>query len=103
MGVTDIMMIKFLLLSLLGLLSVSRAEISSDGLMFAEKMAFVLCDSDKMIGLTWHEVEMCEERFADMLAKEDIDVPSREDFDSADLNGDGTLVMEEWKKWISSD
>ena len=45
--VTDIMMIKFLLLSLLGLLSVSRAEISSDGLMFAERMAFVLCDSDK--------------------------------------------------------
>ena len=45
--VTDIMMIKFLLLSLLGLLPVSRAEISSDGLMFAERMAFVLCDFDK--------------------------------------------------------
>ena len=93
----------FAILALLCLISVTRAEISSDGLMFAEKMAFVLCDSDKMFGLTWHEVEMCEERFADMLAKEDIDVPSREDFDSADLNGDGTLVMEEWKKWISSD
>merc|ERR1711894_140115 len=95
--VTDIMMIKFLLLSLLGLLPVSRAEISSDGLMFAERMAFVLCDSDKMFGLTWREVERCEERFADMLTEEDIPVPSKVDFDAADLDGDGTLTMEEWK------
>ena len=25
-----------------------------------ERMAFSLCDSDKMVGLTWVEVEQCE-------------------------------------------
>ena len=54
-----------------------------------------------MFGLTWREVESCEERFADMLTMEDIPVPSKEDFDAADLDGDGTLTMEEWRKWIS--
>merc|ERR1712241_731742 len=98
---SDITMIKSVLLLSLSLLSLSQAEISSAGLMFAEKMAFVLCDSDKMFGLTWMEVERCEERFADMLTMEDIPVPSKEDFDAADLDGDGTLTMEEWRKWIS--
>ena len=55
----------------------------------------------QMFGLTWREVESCEERFADMLTMEDIPVPSKEDFDAADLDGDGTLTMEEWRKWIS--
>ena len=55
----------------------------------------------QMFGLTWREVERCEERFADMLTMEDIPVPSKEDFDAADLDGDGTLTMEEWRKWIS--
>merc|ERR1711874_401544 len=94
MGVTDIMMIKFLLLSLLGLLPVSRAEISSDGLMFAERMAFVLCDSDKMFGLTRREVERCEERFADMLTQEDIPVPSKEDLTRRTLTG---TELSPWK------
>ena len=94
-------MTKILLLLSVCLISVTRAEISSAGLMFAEKMAFVLCDSDKMFGLTWHEVEKCEERFADTLTMENIPVPSKVDFDMADLNEDGTLTMEEWKEWIS--
>jgi hypothetical protein len=25
-----------------------------------ERMAFQMCDSDKMVGLTWREVEKCE-------------------------------------------
>merc|ERR1712051_416936 len=98
--ITAIIMIKsVLLLSLFCLLPLSQAEISSAGLMFLEKAAFVLCDRDKMIGLTWLEVEKCEERFADTLAMENIKVPSKEDFDSADLNKDGTLTMEEWEQW----
>jgi len=102
MGQSLITMTKILLLlGLVCLTSVTRAEISSAGLMFAEKMAFVLCDSDKMFGLTWHEVEKCEERFADNLAVENIPVPNKDDFDMADLNDDGTLTMEEWKEWIS--
>ena len=93
-------MTRILLLLSVCLLSLTRAEISSAGLMFAEKMAFVLCDSDKMFGLTWDEVEKCEKRFADTLDKENIPVPNKNDFDMADLNDDGTLTMEEWKEWI---
>ena len=33
----------------------------------AEKMAFMMCDSDKMVGLTWHEVESCIQRYAGLL------------------------------------
>ena len=31
-----------------------------DELVTEEKMAFIVCDSDKMVGLTWQEVEKCE-------------------------------------------
>ena len=64
-------------------------------------MAFKVCDSDKMMGLTWLEVLKCEEKFAELLALEDIPVPSKEDFDSADADHDGVLYKEEWNDWIS--
>ena len=67
--------------------------------MVEERMAFRVCDSDRMVGLTWVEVDACEERFADLLAAQNILTPSEEDFVSADLNGDGTLVFEEWQEW----
>ena len=38
--------------------------------------------------------------FADMLAAEDVDIPSKEDFLDADLNEDGTLMFGEWKMWV---
>ena len=70
-------------------------------IQFLEMRAFKVCDSDKMMGLTWLEVEKCEERFADLLALEDITVPSKEVFDSADADQDGVLYIEEWNDWFS--
>ena len=35
-----------------------------------------------------------------MLAALCIDIPTEEDFESADLNGDGTLLFEEWREWV---
>ena len=64
-------------------------------------MAFMVCDSDRMVGLTWDEVEACEVRFADVLAAENIPLPSEADFESADLNRDGTLLFEEWEEWVN--
>merc|ERR1712168_384674 len=69
-------------------------------LLEEERKAFEICESDKMIGLTWREVEKCEERFGDLLEENGIPVPSEEDFNDADLNGDGTLLFEEWKEWV---
>ena len=51
----------------------------------AEQMAFSLCDSDKMVGLTWKEVEDCIERFGSMLEAENIPLPTYENFHEADL------------------
>eukprot|EP00091_Calanus_sinicus_P003687 TRINITY_DN1384_c0_g1_i1.p1 TRINITY_DN1384_c0_g1~~TRINITY_DN1384_c0_g1_i1.p1 ORF type:complete len:151 (-),score=76.09 TRINITY_DN1384_c0_g1_i1:90-497(-) len=65
-----------------------------------ERKAFQMCDSDRMIGLTWREVEKCEVRFADYLEEQDIPIPSKEDFEAADLNADGTLMFEEWEEWV---
>ena len=70
-------------------------------IQFFEMMAFKVCDSDKMMGLTWKEVEKCEERFADLLTLEDIPIPSKDDFDSADEDRDGILYKREWNEWIS--
>merc|ERR1712034_281654 len=78
---------------------VQGMEIPED-LREEERRAFALCDSDRMMGLTWKEVEKCEARYADLLAEQDIPIPSKEDFDAADLNGDGTLMFEEWEEWV---
>ena len=76
-------------------------SLPADEIQFFEMMAFKVCDSDKMMGLTWPEVQKCEERFGDLLALEDIPIPSKEDFDSADGDKDGVLYKEEWNNWIS--
>merc|ERR1711970_1541590 len=65
-----------------------------------QRMAFRVCDSDRMEGLTWKEVSMCEERFSNLLTSQNIAIPSEADFRSADLNGDGRLVYGEWKQWV---
>ena len=30
----------------------------------------------------------------------DIDIPSEDDFHEADLDGNGTLMFEEWEEWV---
>ena len=70
----------------------------------AEQMAFSICDSDRMVGLTWKEVESCIERYSALLETEGIDVPTYENFHAADLEGnnDGTLTMDEWLTWAEA-
>ena len=68
--------------------------------MAEERMAFMVCDSDRMMGLNWQEVKSCEERFAALLDAQNIPIPSKADFESADLNEDGTLLFEEWQQWV---
>eukprot|EP00092_Neocalanus_flemingeri_P070493 GFUD01086539.1.p1 GENE.GFUD01086539.1~~GFUD01086539.1.p1 ORF type:complete len:149 (-),score=29.20 GFUD01086539.1:99-545(-) len=59
-----------------------------------EEAAFVLCETDGEVGLTWTEVENCEDKFGDF----GIPLPTIEDFNFFDLNGDGTLLLEEWQQ-----
>merc|ERR1711953_152721 len=64
-----------------------------------ERLAFMLCEADGEEGLTWTEVEDCEERFAYLLTEMGQDVPTEEDFNSVDLNLDGILEFDEWAAW----
>merc|ERR1711997_728377 len=91
-----------LLLSLACLFSLTRGNAVPAGeIQFLEMVAFKVCDSDKMMGLTWKEVKKCEERFGELLTLEDIPIPSEDDFNSADKDSNGILYKEEWNDWIS--
>merc|ERR1719153_462353 len=58
-----------------------------------EETAFGECESDGEEGLTWAEVEQCEDKYADY----GVPLPTFEDFQECDLDNDGTLLMEEWR------
>ena len=61
-----------------------------------EMAAFELCDMDRMVGLTWREVEACEQRYAGVLEDQGIAVPTFAMFQEADEDGNGVLFYEEW-------
>ena len=95
-----------------------------------EEIAFAACDSDQVEGLTWEEVEQCEvcvifffkltsrthrcenidvvnelvgfqEKYLLLLTEVGIEAPSKADFEAADLDGNGTLLLKEWKDWAA--
>merc|ERR1712243_536261 len=68
-----------------------------------EMLAFEQCESDGEEGLTWEEVEECEEIFGPMLTDQGIVLPTEEDFQASDLNKDGILLLREWKEWADMD
>ena len=59
-----------------------------------------MCESDSAKGLTWAEVKNCEDGFADAAAAHNLYLPTKDDFESADLNGDGILLFVEWEEWV---
>merc|ERR1712013_140612 len=97
----NIMAIRIIILGIIMAITtfVSCREISQD-LREAEKKAFALCDYDRMIGLTWEEVFKCEERFKKNITE--MRIPTKEDFDNANLNGDKILLFEEWEKYMET-
>merc|ERR1711915_35351 len=101
MGSRSITFIMAIMVFVLGILAVAANMMEiPEALLETERMAFSLCDSDRMVGLTWREVAKCEERFAELIKEQGVEIPSKEDFDAADLNGDGTLMFDEWKQWV---
>ena len=67
-----------------------------DGIENADTLtmeAFSVCNLDGIDGLTWNEVEQCEDKFCDMLT---IPCPTETDFNSFDTNRDGILTVEEY-------
>ena len=56
------------------------------------KQAFKTCETDGVDGLTWQEVEECEDTFCGLLS---IECPTQADFDAMDGNSDGILTFVE--------
>ena len=61
-------------------------------------IAFDLCESEPTNGegLTWKEVEDCEKKFEDLAQRNNLYLPSKQDFSDLDLNNDGVLKLPEW-------
>merc|ERR1711955_16144 len=96
---------KLVLALLLTVLGVSLAEeeplADIPEVVEWEMKAFEQCDTDGDDGLSWDEVEACEDAFGDMLEEKGIALPSEDDFNASDLNGDGILLFEEWEEWAN--
>ena len=55
--------------------------------------AFKACDVDGEIGLTWEEIQSCEDTFCALL---NFECPEEKDFHECDKNNDGNLTLQEY-------
>ena len=55
--------------------------------------AFVQCENDGIYGLSWNEVNQCEDKFCGML---NVSCPTKERFNFFDVDKDGILTWEEY-------
>merc|ERR1712051_504370 len=67
------------------------SEITDDTV---EPLAYAVCNTDGVEGLSWAEVEQCEEAYCKDLP---FDCPTKADFDFFDADGNGILTWAEWK------
>jgi len=75
--------------------------VSPSAVQQEEELAFAACDTDQAEGLTWHEVERCEEKYLLLLTEVGIEAPTKAEFEAADLDGNGALLFNEWKDWVA--
>ena len=68
-------------------------ESTDDGISSLTLQAFEKCDTDDLFGLSWDEIERCEEEFCALLS---IPCPTEDEFNSFDENGDGNLTLGEY-------
>jgi len=57
------------------------------------KQSFQTCETDGEEGLTWDEVDSCEDKFCQLL---NIECPTEEQHEAMDLNDDGNLTWSEF-------
>merc|ERR1711976_615884 len=67
---------------------------SNQDIAYLEWMSFDVCDENGDGGLTWQEVEDCINAYGAFINVDKL--PSKEDFEHFDTNGDGTLYYDEW-------
>jgi len=62
-----------------------------------EAVEFEICETDGNDGLTWNEVQICEEKYAPFV---NVPMPTKEDFEYCDTNNDGVLLFVEWQNAV---
>merc|ERR1711894_76975 len=67
------------------------SEITDDTI---EPLAYAVCNTDGVEGLSWAEVKQCEEAYCKDLP---FDCPTKANFDYFDADGNGILTWAEWK------
>merc|ERR1711879_450921 len=75
--------------------------VSPSAVQQEEELAFAACDTDQAEGLTWLEVERCEEKYLLLLTEVGIEAPTKAEFEAADLDGNGALLFSEWMNWVA--
>ena len=59
--------------------------------------AFSQCEYDGLEGLSWDEIQVCEDNFCHMLT---IACPTKDNFNAFDVDRNGILTMEEYRSQI---
>merc|ERR1719266_2219666 len=66
---------------------------------FIEQKAFEVCDTDDDGGLSWSEVQICEDMYGKFLKIDQL--PNEDDFDKFDSDSNGVLFFEEWQEYFA--
>ena len=97
-------MFKFLLLLLLGvacLLSPTTAgSLEGKHFLLVKDTMMEICNTDGQPGVCWEEVQTCVEKHQTILTESEFPAPTREEFDSVDVNKDGTVTVTEWETFV---
>ena len=70
-------------------------QINEKALTALTQNAFEECEKDGVSGLSWNEIQECEDSFCHMLT---IPCPTKRNFDFYDINRNGILTIKEYKR-----
>ena len=74
-----------------------RTTINDKSLTALTLHAFSQCEYDGLEGLSWDEIQVCEDNFCHMLT---IACPTKDNFNAFDVDRNGILTMEEYRNQI---
>ena len=66
-----------------------------------KEVLMTVCNTDKVPGLCWEEVQTCVHKHEAIMKEADFPEPTKEVFDSVDIDSDGTVTEIEWKKFVA--
>ena len=99
-------MFKFalLLLSVACLLSPATAGAGSlkpEHFMMLKDSLMTVCNTDEVPGVCWEEVQTCVKKHVTIMKEIEFPEPTKEDFDSVDIDSDGTVTEIEWSTHVA--